>query len=373
MSAVESQGRVIAASPAESAPTETTASRHIPSLDGIRAVSFLLVFASHIGPDRLAPGGFGVTVFFFLSGLLITTLMRAEYTKNRHVNLAHFWIRRALRILPPFYVVLVGATVWSLLYGAPGSLSVPATLARAFHYTNYWTIYHGHDGEPVGTALYWSLAVEEHFYILFPWLYVGMQRLRLSPCQQASTLWALCGVTLVWRCILVGMFHVSDNRIYLGTDTRMDSILFGCALAVWHNPVLDRPVLDQRWLKYAILPAALLVLLISIAASGPVFRNTLRYTLQGIALSFVFIAAVRFPKWPPFRVLNWPPLVFIGLLSYSLYLMHHTVIAGVRHMIPAAGVPVQAVGSFALSVALAWIMYIVLERPCARLRRRLTD
>jgi len=82
--------------------------RHIPSLDGLRAVSFLLVFVGHAGLDRFVPGGLGVTIFFFLSGFLITTLMRNEYERTGGVNLRHFWLRRALRILPPFYLVLTG-------------------------------------------------------------------------------------------------------------------------------------------------------------------------------------------------------------------------------------------------------------------------
>jgi len=88
-----------------------TTSRHIPSLNGIRAGSFLIVFGSHALGGSLIPGGLGVTVFFFLSGYLITTLMRAEYEKNATVSLRHFWLRRALRILPPLYLVVLGSVL----------------------------------------------------------------------------------------------------------------------------------------------------------------------------------------------------------------------------------------------------------------------
>src|SRR5579862_3542962 len=93
---------------AEIRPSETVlaarAPFHIPSLDGLRAISFFIVFAAHAGLDRIVPGGFGVTVFFFLSGYLITTLMRMETDKSARVNLKNFYLRRALRILPPFYI-----------------------------------------------------------------------------------------------------------------------------------------------------------------------------------------------------------------------------------------------------------------------------
>src|SRR3954470_20191799 len=110
---------------------------HLPSLDGIRAVSFALVFAAHAGLDRVIPGGFGVTVFFFLSGFLITTLMRREFDKRGTVSLRNFYVRRALRILPPFYTVLLLASALTLAGVLPGKLEASAVLAQALHYANY--------------------------------------------------------------------------------------------------------------------------------------------------------------------------------------------------------------------------------------------
>ncbi|MDP9011816.1 MAG: acyltransferase [Pseudomonadota bacterium] len=351
----------------------TKSARHIPSLDGLRAISFLLVFVAHCGLDRYVPGGFGVTIFFFLSGFLITTLMRAEFQEHAAVNFRHFWLRRAFRILPPFYIVLFAAIAAALIFDAPGTLSGPAVTAQLAHVTNYWLIYRGYAGQPAGTGVYWSLAVEEHFYLLFPWVFVAMQRLRLPPFKQALVLWALCGVVLLWRCVLVYHFRVPMDRTYMATDTRLDSILFGCALAVWKNPVLDDLRLDERWWKTVIAPAAVAVLVICLMFRDAGFRETARYSLQGAALTFVFIAAIKFPGWLPFRLLNTRPLAFIGLLSYSLYLFHFAVIIAVQRLAPQAGAGLQAVLSLAVAVALAWVMYLLVERPCARLRRRLSD
>lgn len=345
----------------------------IPSLNGLRAVSFLLVFIGHAGLGKIIPGGFGVTIFFFLSGFLITTLLRAEYARNGHVNFRHFWIRRALRILPPLYLVLIGATVGSALFDPPGSLSVGAVAARALQFTNYWIIYEGDTGGPTGTGVYWSLAVEEHFYLLFPFLYVFMQRLRLTPLRQAFVLWGLCALVLLWRCILVEMLHAPVDRTYLASDTRMDGILFGCALAVWRNPVLDRYTLRSTWWKYVIVPGALLLFLACLLIRNDSFRETARYSVQGFALMFVFIAAIRFPQWAPFRILNWPPLAFLGVLSYSLYLMHYAIIDGVRRVCPSVNPIAQGIASLVISLTLAWIIYVLIERPCARLRKHLTD
>lgn len=351
----------------------STSTRHIPSLDGLRALSFLLVFVAHAGLERYVPGGLGVTIFFFLSGFLITTLMRAEYEKNSSINFRHFWLRRALRILPPFYLVLIGATFASLFLEAPGALSATAIAAQAFHYSNYWIIARGYDGLPAGTGVYWSLAVEEHFYVIFPWLYSGIRWLKISARNQAMLFWVLCGLVLLWRCILIFACHASENRTYMASDTRVDSILFGCALAVWRNPVLDNTELRERRWKYLYVPFALLIMGCCLLVRGQDFRETLRYSLQGAALTVLFIAAIRYCNWAPFRLLNLRPVVFIGLLSYSLYLLHYAVLSAVQRLFATVHPVLRAGLALAISIALAWLIYVLIEKPCARLRRKLSD
>ena len=135
---------------------------HIPSLDGLRAVSFGIVFVAHAGLEHFVPGGFGVTVFFFLSGFLITTLMRTEFEKSGTLSLKAFYLRRVLRILPPFYFVLSVATALTGLAILGGTLDRQAVAAQFLHYANYWIVAHGYSGQALGTGVYWSLAVEEH-------------------------------------------------------------------------------------------------------------------------------------------------------------------------------------------------------------------
>ena len=339
----------------------------------MRAISVMLVFVAHVGLERFVPGGLGVTIFFFLSGFLITTLMRSEFENNGRVSLRHFWLRRALRILPPFYLVLSGAVLASLLFDPPGTLYLPAVAAQGLHFTNYWLIWHGHEGQPGGTGVYWSLAVEEHFYLLFPWLFVGMQRLRISARNQAILLWALCAAVLIWRCILVFVFDASTDRTYLASDTRVDSILFGCALAVWGNPVLDRPTLNERRWKFLLVPGAFVLMAFTLVVRDPAFRETVRYSLQGLALTVFFIAGIRFQNWLPNRLLNLRPIAFLGVLSYSLYLVHFAVILAVSRIFPLLHPVGQALVALLVSIALSWALYLFVERPCARLRKRLTD
>jgi peptidoglycan/LPS O-acetylase OafA/YrhL len=345
---------------------------HIPSLDGVRAISFLLVLAAHAGLDNVVPGGLGVTIFFFLSGFLITTLMRTEYERIGRVDFRQFWLRRALRILPPFYLVLSAVTIVALLVMPAGSLQMGPFLARALHFTNYWSIYHGPQHEPPGTGVYWSLAVEEHFYLLFPLLFVAVQRAGLSARSQAFTFWTLCLAVLLWRTVLVTHFAASEDRTYMGTDTRIDSILFGCALAVWCNPVMDDLRLNERIWKILVVPGAALLLLVCLLIRDELFRQTLRYSLQGVALTILFIAAIQFHDWMPFRFLNWRPIAFLGVLSYSMYLMHYAVLIGVQSAFPRSPGILNGILALCITVGLAYLMYVFVEKPCGRLRKRLS-
>jgi hypothetical protein len=125
---------------------------HIPSLDSLRAASFFLVFASHAGLDNVVPGGFGVAIFFFLSGFLITTLMLVEAEKTGHVSLKNFYVRRALRILPPFCIVLLGATALTAAGFLDGDLQPRAVASQILHFSNYWIAKHGYSGVASGTG-----------------------------------------------------------------------------------------------------------------------------------------------------------------------------------------------------------------------------
>jgi peptidoglycan/LPS O-acetylase OafA/YrhL len=353
-------------------PAASRVGAHIPSLDGLRAISFAIVFAAHAGLERWVPGGFGVTVFFFLSGFLITTLLRGEYDHSGRISVRSFYLRRVLRILPPFYTVLAIATTLCALGWVGGELNLGAVAAQFLHFANYWIVGHGYSGQALGTGVYWSLAVEEHYYLLFPLLYILLRRTRTTNRQQALVLYGLCILALVWRCWLVLGHGASADRTYLASDTRFDSILFGAALAVGANPVLDSSPPRQPWVwKWVVVPACILLIGFTFLFRNDVFRATFRYTLQGVALTPLFICAIRFRHWLPFRILNLPIVAFVGTLSYSLYLIHHVVIFAIQQHFPNLGTVLQAVAALALSVAAAWIIYRTIEVPCAQLRKRL--
>ncbi|WP_445246829.1 acyltransferase family protein [Microcoleus sp. OTE_8_concoct_300] len=346
---------------------------YIPSLDGIRTIAFLLVFLSHAGAEKIFPGGFGVTVFFFLSGYLITTLLRREYEQNQFINLKHFYLRRILRIWPGFYLVLFLASILTWIGVLEGEMKLPAFLSQALHYYNYYATFIDRYGVAPGSVVYWSLAVEEHFYCLFPFLYISLLKMRVSPQRQMLIIWGICLVILIWRCVLVFGMGADKISILFLSDTRIDSILFGCALAVNGNPVLDTPYGSDRLWKYFVLPAGITVIILSFMSNSSEFESTLRYTIQGIALHGLFIAAIRFPDWGIFQILNWNWMRFSGLLSYSLYLVHHTVLKAVYLYLPQISGVLQAAMSMLISIILAYAMYRYIELPCGKLRKQLSS
>jgi peptidoglycan/LPS O-acetylase OafA/YrhL len=348
----------------------------MPSLDGLRALSIAVVFFAHteMYVGFAFPGGFGVTVFFFLSGFLITTLLRREYETNGSISFGKFYLRRVLRILPSFYLVLGGALIATHVLHL-GAINVAGVRAQAFHYTNYWIVTHGFGGLPSGTGVFWSLAVEEHFYLLFPLVFIGLMRSGAKPERQALVLLGTCALLLVWRVILSSRLDMLDpmsqQRLEIASDTRFDSILFGCVLALYGNPALDASRFGGRVWKYVFFPLSVCGLLFSFLYRDDYFRDTFRYTLQGICLFSVFVCAVRYPNWAPMRPLNFRPVAFLGVLSYSLYLVHQVVLACIDHELAGFGGTTRALSALALSLAIAWILYIAVEKPFARLRRKL--
>jgi peptidoglycan/LPS O-acetylase OafA/YrhL len=304
-------------------------------------------------------------------GFLITTLLRLEQEQHGAIRLREFYLRRALRIWPPFYTILLLAALGTAVGLVVGRLLPAPLLAQALHFNNYWTIFRGTDGIPLGAGVYWSLAIEEHFYLLFPWVFRALHRGFHEARPRALVLWGLCAIILAWRCALVFGLRVPEDRTYMGSDTRFDSILFGCALALWRNPVLDASAFAERTWKRVLFPAALALLAFTFLYRSPGFRETFRYTLQGIGLVPVFVVAIRHPDWGPMRLLNTRPMRFIGVLSYSLYLLHHVVL-GVFHLRTALHPMAQGALALGVCVAVAWAIHAVIEKPAARLRRRLS-
>ncbi|MEZ4235945.1 MAG: acyltransferase [Myxococcota bacterium] len=350
-----------------------TATRfYAPPLDGLRAVAFALVFCSHVPGLWFFPGGFGVTVFFFLSGYLITTLLRLEVRATGRIDVAAFFGRRVLRILPPYFLTL--GLVWAVAAASGAALRGEAFAWQALFATNYWVVGHGDAGLPPGSEVYWSLAVEEHFYLLFPWVAIGLFRGLSRGASRAAVLLGACAVVLGWRVALFWWLDPGDAaRLTYASDTRIDSILFGCVLALWGNPVLDPvpPALARH--AGAMLGAAGLGLGLTLVPRDPTFRETLRYTLQGLLLLPVYHALLARQDLAVARWLARPGVRWLGVLSYTLYLVHDSALAGAVGLVGRSPGAVALAAGLALagSIAYAAAMHRWVERPLARWRARL--
>jgi peptidoglycan/LPS O-acetylase OafA/YrhL len=350
----------------------TTPSKHglIPSLDGLRAVSILLVFIGHLGLNIRIPGGFGVTVFFFLSGFLITTLLLREYDSYQSISLKRFYLRRVLRLAPPLLLTLFGASVLVWSGYAQGTLDPLTMLSQVFFFYNYFSLYGPVEPVVEGLGILWSLSVEEHFYLIWPVLFLLLMWGRIG----LHHLIGLIVLSLIWRYLRVLGFGDDEWTIYISTDTRFDSLLFGCLLAVMHHRKLGIPrALQKPVVMYAILALAVAVILFTFVYRDEVFRSTLRYTLQGLALLPIFHFAVTRPEALVFRPLNWGFVRRIGVWSYTVYLCHFVIIEALRsNGIAADNLWLFSLLAFGLSCLWADLVFRLGEKPFHPLRKKLS-
>lgn len=356
--------------PPSVAPGAPNTRFYVPVLDGLRAVAFLFVFVAHSGLDKIVPGGFGVTIFFFLSGYLITTLMRIEATETGGVSLRNFYLRRCRRILPPLYLTLALAYVLAHLGWLGNHANGAGALSVLLYFANYSDLLGVKSALPAGMGVVWSLMIEEHFYFIFPIVYKLFCRNGVSRMKQAKILAALCSAALMWRIVLIFIIHVrfpvgGYPRTYTASDARYDAILWGCILAIAWNPWFhDRAkYLDEHKGKLSL--AGIATLFLSLIIRNPQFRETLRYSLQSIALIpiFYFCISVNSP-WT--RCLHWKPVRKLGQVSYSMYLIHLvllTLIGRVFHLSYLVVAPI----AFVISLSYASIMKFSVEDPFRKL------
>ena len=344
--------------------TEAAATRYIPTLDGWRAIAVLLVLFSHAGHayarelpteswlDHVGTGTQGVNIFFGLSGLLITSRLLEEWSRNGSISLRRFYIRRAFRILPPALLVL---SVIGVL-GAFGALPVvPRELvAAALFFRNYLPALLTPDFAGFFTAHYWSLAVEEHFYLVWPAL--------LLLCGTRRGLWAAVAIAIgiaVWRRIellhMIATLHTVNPLYFVRTDLRIDSIMWGAALAL----LLARPT-AKRWVEANLTPlvcvaiAALYLLVVRVFDGRPTIW-------EAMLVPLLIASTVLRPHSAVSRLLESPPMRWLGRLSYSLYLWElFFVFRGVpRTLGILQAFPLNVVLTFACAAA----SYHLVERP----------
>jgi peptidoglycan/LPS O-acetylase OafA/YrhL len=315
--------------------------RYMPGLDGLRAIAVLAVLAFHLGYGW-APGGLlGVGVFFTLSGYLITDLLLAQLGRSGGIRIISFWLARARRLLPALFVMLAMVVAWVTLFGPAQPPSFrEAVAAAAIYVSNWWLIfqhisYFARFAPQSPLNHLWSLAVEEQFYLIWPFLLLLGVRIVGDTPHPSGIRPRLAGVTLVLALAsaiaMAVLYHPSldPSRVYYGTDTRAFELLTGAALAmVWPSRRLRPRVRASAQLTIDGLGVAgLLVIALLIWRTNQ--YSSFIYDGGFVLLSaatVLLIAALVHPACKLGPILGWRPLRWIGVRSYGIYLWHYPII-----------------------------------------------
>jgi len=344
--------------------TARAAFERIPSLDGLRAISIALVLVSHMAGTRGFPlsaaaanpwalGIFGVTVFFVISGFLITGLLLDELRRTGTVALGRFYFRRTLRIFPPYFTLLLALAAAS---AAGWVVLNPRDLLHAATYTSNY-----HDGRSWFVAHTWSLSVEEQFYLLWPAV--------LLFARTRRALLIAAGAILVVPVIRVAEWElIRSSTLGIGSrfETVADALAAGCVLACARH----RLHASRLYLRVLSSPAFIVVPAAAVAANltheHPLVAFGVASTVINVCVALCIDWAVTFHDGRIGRVLNAAPLVFIGWISYSLYLWQQPFLNRDSTAWTAA-FPVNIILTFVAAVA----SYYLVERTSLQLRKRL--
>ena len=336
-----------------------------PHLDGLRGLSILLVAVSHAGFGHIVPGGLGVTIFFFISGYLITSLLLKEHERSHSVDLKSFYLRRFWRLTPPVLVHVALSMIIIFIFNENINWMEPASVL--FYFSNYYKllIHYTRVGDFYSPFdIYWSLAVEEHFYLIFTPFLVFIKNKRTL----LAFVMLLIAAPLVIRAGVTQHFDAvfSDEYSYRATDARMDSIAYGCLLAL-----MGQTRFNQRR-SPLLFVAGGVGLLASLAIRDAYFRQVFRYSLQGMSI-FLMVAPLLFSdKLDVVRkLLSNGLLVYVGKLSYSMYLYHWLalILVFLHFGTTQLTVPWQA-AYWLLTVSASVLSYHGIERPAMVLRRK---
>ena len=357
------------------APAEQLASPaggYRPALDGVRAVAVLAVIAYHLG-TRMSGGFLGVDVFFVLSGYLITTLLLSERWRTGRISFAGFWARRARRLLPALFIVVAAVALMTAHLGVVSSFAARRAdmIATIFYYANWHFIevgqsYFAQFGGTSPLEHMWSLAIEEQFYLVWP-VVIGIGVL-LTWRRTVRPLIALMVVgAIASTALMIASYDVTDpTRSYFGTDTRAHALLLGALLA---TVLVTRPTLlhNGRVQALAAWVTPLVALLVFVAFFAMPDQTGFYY--HGGSLLFALVVAVGLlfveakPRSALGRLLSVPPVRWIGMISYGLYLWHWPMIVWVRNSTHVTNPRMQQVVAVLLTFVAATLSFYLVERP----------
>lgn len=356
--------------------------RHIPALDGLRALAVMAVIGYHVFPQAIPGGYIGVDLFFVISGFLITTLLIAEHAKTGKIGLKNFWLRRARRLLPALFAVIL--VVGSVMFFVRGDVSVGLgrqILGAATFSSNWIEIFSGTDyfnsTTPHLFLNFWSLGVEEQFYLLWPFVALlviaGLKR----PKVGMALTFLLGAASAGWMAYLYAK-GVSATRLYYGTDTHLFGLMAGAFLAFWaraHAPGhalrrLFRPFGSmQKYPKLTLTAMGVtmggwLALMFTMkAGSGFAYLGGL---LLATLLSAALIVIGAGSRGVVTRLFSLSPLEWIGKRSYGIYLWHWPLLVLIKLWLPHAPAWAYGLTLVPATFAIAALSYRFVEEPVRR-------
>ena len=336
----------------------------LPALDGLRAIAAYLVVLFHFGLPWV-PGGLGVLAFFVLSGFLITWLLLKEAERHGDVSLRLFYIRRALRIFPAFYVYAGVLLVALHTFGK--RIVWGQAMASLLYVNNY---YQAIAGDPsTGLSHTWSLGIEEQFYLLWPIAFVALHHRRPLLAR-----FLVIGIACVWihRWMLV-MAGVHQGYIYEAFDTRADHLMIGCLLAValrerWGSP------LWRQLSAHATLPALTLAALAASATLGyriDGYRDAVGFVVDPLLVAALIVQLIALSESDAWSWINWPAVRYLGRISYSVYLYQQIVPTFVEAALRGRPFALQLSAHVIGVTLVASVSYWIIERPFLAIKDRI--
>ncbi|EOP53834.1 hypothetical protein IKQ_02674 [Bacillus cereus VDM053] len=347
-------------------------SRYMVGLDSLRGLAILGVILYHINFNWM-PGGFlGVTVFFVLSGYLITDILAMEWKRNKRIDLKKFWLSRARRLLPGMIVMLVITLAWiTIFHSSLLEKMCGDSLAALFYVSNWWYIYHklsyfDNFNQLSPLNHFWSLAVEEQFYVVWPFIIsLGFYYIK----KQSRMILLICLGAAASALAMAILYEpgADPSRIYYGTDTRAFSLLIGAALALlWpSNRLANKIIPKARLILDVVGGTALIIILV-------MFWKTNQYdpflykggmVLLSIATALL-VANLAHPASRIAQFLRFKPLRWIGVRSYGIYLWHYPILTLTTPKGNAGDFSlIRAILQFLLIIMIAQISWKYIEKP----------
>ncbi|MBU0278323.1 acyltransferase family protein [Gemella sp. zg-1178] len=348
--------------------------RYLPSIDSLRALAVISVIIYHMMPNHL-PGGFlGVDLFFVLSGYLISSLIMQEYSETGKISLSKFYIRRARRLLPAVYLMISIILIIMVLFNK--YILEKSYLDAIFGYiysSNWWYMFHKLDYFDSFYSIspykhLWSLAIEEQFYMIFPLIFIILQKISSKFKNKNIFFYSIIFMSLLSLITHIILFDIDNiNRVYYGTDTRAFGLLVGVLGAIYFplSKLTEKVTLQENKNYTLISLVSILIFIISMFYVSE-YSKFLYYGgfFLFSCLFLIILISTGHQNTYISKIMSFKPLVYIGRFSYSLYLWHFPIIILTR---PASesGNPnlFFNLARLVLIFLVSWISYKFLETP----------